>query len=146
MTTKKVQEITARYRRSNLTEFKVTNSQIVSDTVRDIFPVEIDHREAMVCLYLNRANMVVSWGTISVGGISGTTIDNRVIMQQALMCNASSIILVHNHPSGNTEPSSTDINVTDKLKEVAKIMEIPLLDHLIITAKSYYSFSDNGLL
>jgi len=146
MTTKKVQEITARYRRSNLTEFKVTSSQIVSDTVRDIFPVEIDHREAMVCLYLNRANMVVSWGTISVGGISGTTIDNRVIMQQALMCNASSIILVHNHPSGNTEPSSTDINVTDKLKEVAKIMEIPLLDHLIITAKSYYSFSDNGLL
>ena len=78
--------------------------------------------------------------------MAGTVMDPRLILKQALMDGASKIILAHNHPSGNLQPSEADKNITNKIKESAKLMDIALLDHLIITQQSYFSFADEGLL
>ncbi len=104
---------------------------------------DLSHEEFWV-VFLNRNNKVVSSQKISQGGLSGTVVDTRLIMKMALEQLASSIILAHNHPSGNTNPSNQDKQVTQKLKEAGKIMDIPVLDHLIITEHSYYSFADEG--
>jgi len=97
-------------------------------------------------LYLNRSNRVISRLKISQGGISGTITDVRLIMKKALEVLASSIIICHNHPSGNREPSDADKRITQKIKEAAQYFDISLLDHLIVTDNGYYSFADAGIL
>ncbi len=106
---------------------------------------DLPHEEFWITL-LNRANKVRHRFNISKGGITGTVIDVRLILKKALENNASSIVLCHNHPSGNIQPSDADIQITKKLKEAGKIMEIPVLDHLIVTENGYFSFADEGLL
>ncbi len=106
---------------------------------------DLPHEEFWIIL-LNRANKVISTQKISQGGIAGTVIDSRLIMKAALEQLASSIILCHNHPSGNKLPSQQDRTITNKLKEAGKLMDLPVLDHLIITESGYYSFADEGLL
>lgn len=83
---------------------------------------------------------------LSQGGISGTVTDVRLVMKKAIENLASGIIVCHNHPSGNHNPSESDARITQKIKEAGNIMDIQLLDHLIISEKDYYSFADNGLL
>lgn len=95
-------------------------------------------------LYLNRSNKVISKLKISQGGISGTITDIRLILKRALEVLASSIIICHNHPSGNREPSDADRRITEKIKEAASYFDISLLDHLIVTDNGYYSFADKG--
>lgn len=95
---------------------------------------------------LNNASKVIAHHKTSQGGIAGTIMDPKIILRQALLDGASKIILAHNHPSGNLKPSEADIAITKKIKESAKLMDITLLDHLIITQKSYYSFADEELL
>lgn len=97
-------------------------------------------------LLLNRANVVVSTLHVSKGGISGTVVDVRLILREALSHYASGVILGHNHPSGNCVPSPQDVQITKKLKEAAQWMDIALLDHLIVCEKSYYSFADEGVI
>lgn len=96
---------------------------------------------------MNRSNAVLGILSVSKGGISGTVTDIRIIFQAAIKANASGIIVCHNHPSGNMNPSESDTKITHKIKEAGAIMDIQLLDHLIITMDGdYYSFADNGLL
>ena len=83
---------------------------------------------------------------LSQGGISGTVIDVRLILKKAVECLASGIILCHNHPSGNLNPSEADTKITKKIREAGTYLDVQLLDHLIISEKDYYSFADNGLL
>ncbi len=97
-------------------------------------------------VYLNRANRLIKDVCISKGGLTGTVVDTRIILKEALILNASSMVLVHNHPSGNKMPSSADITITKKLTEAGKAVEIPVLDHIIIADQSYYSFADDGAL
>ncbi len=107
----------------------------------------IEHIEEFKVLLLNRANKVLGIATVSKGGITGTVIDVRIILQYALKANACSIIVAHNHPSGNLEPSNADIQITKKIKEAAKLMDISLLDHLVITiGEKYYSMADKGMI
>lgn len=101
----------------------------------------IEFQEETKLILLNRANIVLGIYELSKGGISGTIVDIRIILSVALKCNASSIILVHNHPSGNLTPSEADIKITDKLKKACELLEIYLLDHLIISKEGYYSFA-----
>jgi len=104
------------------------------------------HEEFKVML-LNRSNRVLGIILISKGGISGTVVDIRQILQAALKANASSIICGHNHPSGNLKPSEADQRITQKISEAAKLMDIQLLDHLILIPDDhYFSFSDEGLI
>ena len=94
-------------------------------------------------LYLNRSNRIISRSKISQGGLSGTITDVRLIMKKALELLASSIVICHNHPSGNKEPSEADRRITAKIKDASAYFDISLLDHLIVTDNGYYSFADN---
>jgi DNA repair protein RadC len=106
----------------------------------------INIKEESVALFLNRANRILGCYRISSGGIRGTVVDIRIVLGIALKCLACGIILAHNHPSGELNPSHQDLEMTKRLKEAAKLMEISLLDHLIITYDKYYSFADEGIL
>ena len=140
-------EVQAKYiKKDNLHNIKVTGSQSVAEFIKKVYPVEIDYREAFMCLYLNRANNTISFTVVGLGGISGTVADPKVIFQHALLCNASSVILIHNHPSGNLKPSQSDITLTEKIKKAGSFLDIPILDHVIITEDSYFSFADEGIL
>ncbi len=119
-----------------------------SKDVADIFqPLLADllHEEFWI-LFLNRSNRVISRMKLSQGGISGTVTDVRIVMKKAIEYLASGIIVCHNHPSGNLNPSESDTKITQKIKEAGNLMDIQLLDHLIISDKDYYSFADNGLI
>ena len=107
----------------------------------------IEHIEEFKLLLMNRSNSVLGILAVSKGGISGTVTDIRLIYQAAIKANASGIIVCHNHPSGNLNPSESDTKLTQKIKEAGNLMDIQLPDHLILTMDgSYYSFADNGLL
>lgn len=95
-------------------------------------------------LLLNRANRILKKLNISEGGISGTVADPKKIFKLALDNNASSIILCHNHPSGNIQPSESDVKLTNKLKDAGKLLDLPVIDHIIIGEDKYYSFADEG--
>jgi DNA repair protein RadC len=104
------------------------------------------HHEEFWIILLNRANMVLKKVPISIGGISGTVADPRLIFKTALENMSSAIILVHNHPSGNPKPSDADLVITKKMKDAGRLLDIPVLDHLIFTDSDYYSFADEGRL
>lgn len=123
---------------------KITSSQDVMDIFQPLLG-DLLHEEFWI-LFLNRANRVINKQQISVGGMSGTVADPRMIFKAALDQKAVSIILCHNHPSGNNQPSQSDIQLTRNLFEAGKVLEIMVLDHLIITQGSFYSFADEGLL
>lgn len=119
---------------------KICCSRDVYDIMNPVL-ADLQYEEFWILL-LNRGNKVITHQKISQGGIAGTIIDTRLIMKSAIDQLASSIILCHNHPSGNELPSGQDKNITQKLKEAGKVMDIPVLDHIIITDGTYYSFAD----
>ncbi len=125
---------------------KVSCSQDAARYFKNTWTGSIEHVEEFRILCLNRANKVLGWACISRGGMSGTVADPKVIFQIALKTCASSIILGHNHPSGNTKPSESDIRLTNKLKKAGNSLDLPILDHIIITTDSHFSFADEGLL
>ncbi len=123
---------------------KIHNSRDIYELMHPLL-ADLPHEEFWIIL-LNRGNKVLSTQKISQGGISGTVIDTRLIMKSAIDQLASSIILCHNHPSGQKHPSAQDKSITSKLKEAGKIMDIPVLDHIIVTENGFYSFADEGEL
>ncbi|MCE1197583.1 MAG: DNA repair protein RadC [Marinilabiliales bacterium] len=106
---------------------------------------DLAHEEFWV-LFLNRQNKIAGKQKLSQGGMTGTVIDVRLVLKAALDRHATSLILCHNHPSGNLEPSDADKKITRQLKEAARLMDIPVLDHLIVTQAGHFSFADEGLL
>lgn len=122
----------------------IAKSEDAVKIFRKLWNIEqIEHREESRLLLLNRANRVLGTILISQGGIAGTVIDPKFVFQAALKANASAIMLCHNHPSGNLTPSKSDIRLTKQIRECGKYLELPLLDHIIITADNYYSMADN---
>lgn len=122
----------------------IRNSRDSSDYAR---PKLIDHRhEVFAVMYLAQAGWVKGFEILSVGGITGTTVDLRLIFKRALDEGAVSIIVFHNHPSGSLQPSKADEALTKKLDQAARIMDIKLLDHVIVCDNGYFSFADEGLL
>ena len=107
--------------------------------------MDLPHEEFWVLL-LNRANRVIKKKRISEGGVSGTVADPKIIFKMALEELASGVIVAHNHPSGNLTASQSDIDLTKKLKEAGKFLEVQLLDHVIVAGKKYFSFADEGLI
>ncbi|MFZ1369416.1 MAG: DNA repair protein RadC [Ferruginibacter sp.] len=102
--------------------------------------------EVFAVIFLNRANKINHFEIISKGGISGTVADPRIILKKALEEDATAIILCHNHPSGNLQPSRADEELTKKIKEAAAFFDIKILDHIIVSEEGYYSFADDGIL
>lgn len=125
---------------------KITTSIQAYNVLKSVWSDDLTYCEEFLILLLNRANKVLGISRISVGGISGTTADPIKIFQSALKANASGIILAHNHPSGNLTPSEADKNLTKKLQEAGKFLDVQVIDHIILTEESYFSFGDEGLM
>lgn len=127
--------------------FTVTSSEDMANVARKCFDGDtIEWVESFIVVALNRSSKVIGFYKVSQGGITGTIADPRVILQFALLSNATSLILMHNHPSGNTRPSEADMTLTKKIQTAASYLDIKVLDHLILTADSYYSFADEGMM
>ena len=124
---------------------KLTCSRDSFDLLKDSWEDQ-DYCETFKVILLNRASKVIGVKTISTGGITGTVADPKLIFQTALLCHAVSIILAHNHPSGNKRPSEADIKLTQRLKNGGLYLEIAVLDHIIMAEDDYYSFADEGEL
>lgn len=122
---------------------KITSSKMVFEIMQPIIG-ELPHEEFWV-LYLNNSNKVIYKAQLSKGGLTGTVVDIRLIFKTAFEHNAISIILTHNHPSGKLIASDADIQITKKIKDASKHLEINVLDHVIVTEKGYYSFNDAGI-
>lgn len=117
------------------------------DAYRLMVPDLMDQpTEQFWIIILNRSNKVISKRAISLGGVSGTIVDPKVIFKIALEDLASGVILVHNHPSGNLKASQADIKLTEKIKKAGQLLEIPVLDHVIFTDDGYLSFADENIL
>lgn len=121
-------------------------SRDVCDLVYPSWLDDIDYRESFKILLLSRANSVLGISNLFKGGQSGVAVDAKLVFQTALKCSAASIILMHNHPSGSLEASDADLKLTKKVVEVGKLLELPILDHIIFTSESFLSFADEGLI
>lgn len=124
--------------------FKIKGSQSVNELMHQYLQ-DLPHEEFWMIL-LNRSNVLIKPVRISTGGISGTVADPKLIFKQAIEALACSIILVHNHPSGNLKPSQADITLTHKLIKAGKLLDIPVLDHIIYTDSDYLSMADEGII
>jgi DNA repair protein RadC len=144
-----ISEITISYKPSRrLTEMPLLNNSTSTHAlVRRLFPEDqVTLQEQFIILYLNRSNRIIGCYRHTVGGITGTVADIRLILAVALKCAATGIVLAHNHPSGNVKPSGADVELTKKIKDAAAVMDIRLLDHIIISPwGEYLSFADEGL-
>lgn len=142
-----ISEISVSYSNSKKEKLKAKDSKQCYALFLDSWNKNtIELQEEFKILLLNRANNVLGIYNLSRGGTTGTVVDAKLVFSVALKCNASSIIIAHNHPSSNLTPSEADKTITNKLKQAGKLLDITLLDHLIVTKDNFYSFLDEGLL
>ncbi|MDT0675640.1 RadC family protein [Autumnicola musiva] len=123
---------------------KITSSHSVFELMQPVIG-ELPHEEFWI-IYLNNSNKVLEQIQLSKGGITGTLVDVRITLKKALELGATALILTHNHPSGTLKPSEADKQLTSKLKTASESLDIKVLDHIIVTEKSYFSFADEGIL
>ncbi|AZA85115.1 DNA repair protein [Chryseobacterium lactis] len=143
----KVSEIQVIYHPCKMYEATLTTSSDVIAILRTVWDEgRIEMQEEVKVLLVNSSNAVIGVYNLSKGGITASLVDIRLILSVALKCLATGLILVHNHPSGNLNPSSADLSIVKKLKTACKLLDISLLDSIIITKESYTSFNDEGLL
>lgn len=140
-------ELQVRYRRKKESgKHQITESAQAAAFFRQIMLDELMIREMFVALYLNRANYVIGYHICSIGGKSNTIVDNKIILSTGLLCGSSSLIVAHNHPSGQALPSQHDNVSTQSLVNGCNAVDMKLLDSLIIVEDGYYSFADEGVL
>ena len=138
-----VELYTRKKAKNNLRE-KIHSS---TDVYRIMQPIMVNQEvEELWAIYMNMASRIVKMKRISVGGIAQTLVDIRILLKEALLCNAVAMTICHNHPSGNVRPSSADDQLTEKISKACKTMDIRFLDHLIIADDTYYSYADEGRL
>jgi len=123
---------------------KITSPQDIADIFVPLLRDEVKERFIVVCL--NSANRIIKHETISIGNLNSSIVHPREIYKTAIDCLSASIIIIHNHPSGNTEPSNADISITKKIVEAGKILDIPVFDHIIIAGDTFTSFVEKRLL
>ena len=138
-------EIGRRRQMSDLRERpRVTSSR---DAFNASAPLLTDlHHEEFWVLLLNKASEVFSRERLSTGGMAGTVVDGKILFKTALDARAAAVIAIHNHPSGSLQPSQADIDLTRRLRKAGELLDLPLLDHLIVSERGYYSFADEGML
>jgi DNA repair protein RadC len=128
-------------------KIKITSSKCAYSILITLYdPNTLGYRESSYVLFLDPQNKTLGWFTLSLGGTYSTVIDVKLLFATALCCGASGFILTHNHPSGNLSPSESDRVLTKRIYDIGELLNIHLLDHIIITTESYFSFSDNCLL
>ena len=140
-------EVELVYKKKEHNKVKIGKSEDGYQFALTIWPDDLLIRECFVVVYLNRSNNVISYYIASKGGISGTVTDVRLIAKTAIDCLASAVLLFHNHPSGNKEPSDSDKSITKRIVNAMKVFDIQVIDHIIIADdNNYFSFSDEGIL
>ena len=133
--------------RRSLNESKKSIIQSSSDIAAYLKDqLQYKNHEIFLAIFLNQSNKIIHQETLSEGGITGTVVDTRLLLKKALTYNTISIILCHNHPSGNLQPSNADKQLTKKIKEAAELLDIKVIDHIIVSTEGYFSFADDGLL
>jgi DNA repair protein RadC len=135
--------------RKNQTDFpkmKIKDANDSAEFIKQFYQGDIEIYESFFLLLLNNANQTIGYAKISQGGVTSTIVDVKIIAKYVVDSLATGIILAHNHPSGNLNPSSADINITAKIKEAMKLFDVTVLDHIILTADGFYSFNINGLM
>ena len=126
---------------------KLTKSEDAYKYLKGIYsPDTIEHKEEFYIILLGASSIVLGWVKVASGNIDACMVDPRLVFQSAILGNATAIILSHNHPSGNTRPSQQDIEMTRQLKQGGELLKIKVLDHIIVTNDSYYSFGDEGTI
>ena len=141
-----ISEYSLKYTKSEIQKTKVTTSESASKVIRQFYFDDINIYESFFILLLNRANNTTGFAKISQGGTAGTSVDIKIIAKYAVDSLSSSVIICHNHPSGNKQPSDADLNITRKIKDALLLLDVKLIDHIIITENDFYSFADNGNL
>lgn len=142
-----VSEIQVSYYPRLIQSEKITSSGDAVDIIRKAWDKRtIEMQEEVKLILLNQSNTVLGIYNLSKGGINSSLVDVRLILSVALKCLATGLILIHNHPSGNLNPSNSDLDIVKKLNESCKLLDITLLDSIIITKESYMSFGDDGML
>ena len=142
-----IKEIKLSYSKNEVENIKITDSNSAYKVLINNWDMDtIELQEEFKVLLLNRANHVLGIYPLSKGGVSGTIVDVKLLLASAIKANASGIIIAHNHPSGNLKPSESDIRLTRKINEAAKLLDLNLLDHIIVTKCSYYSFTDSSVV
>ena len=131
---------------TNFPKVKITESEQAAKFIKQFYGDDIEIFESFFILLLDRNNQTIGYAKISQGGICATVVDVRIIAKYAVESLCSGIILAHNHPSGNLNPSGQDLEITNKIKQALKIFDVAVLDHVILTAESYYSMVDNGAI
>lgn len=147
MTTEKTREfyLSVRNTDNDMPVITVTSSKIAAEFIRDFYFDDIDIYESFFILLLNSANKTIGWAKISQGGVCSTVVDPKIVFKFAIESLATAIIICHNHPGQNTKPSQHDLNLTNQIKGGAKLLDILLFDHIIISSShQYYSMADNG--
>ena len=141
-------EVFVSYKTKSSNKTKILNSRDAFNALYTLFDTNtIELKEDFILLLLNRANNILGWFRLSSGGTGGTVVDIKIVFMLALQTNANSIILCHNHPSQNIQPSEADITLTKRMKEAGSLLDIKVLDHLIIASGgAYFTFADEGLL
>ena len=128
---------------STFPKVKISQSSQAADFIRQFYTGDIDIFESSFILLLNRQNLTIGFAKLSQGGINSTIIDPRIVAHYAVKALATSVILCHNHPSGNTMPSDADLALTKKVHAGLELLDITLLDHIILTTEGYHSIADN---
>ena len=143
---KDLPELSIKYKKGKHKAVKIKSSNDAAEVFKNYFDADtIDYEESVVVIYLNTRNNTIGWFKVSHGGLNGCIVDVRKIFSVALQIGATSLIIAHNHPTGNLKPSIADNQITQKIKEGGKLLDISLLDHIIITSDNgFYSFADNG--
>jgi len=143
----KLPELKIKVKATKGDEFYIKNSNDVVQVLRSIFNADtLQWTEEFIVVCLNRAHKVIGYYKVGSGGFSGVVCDVKVIMTMALQSAASSLIVAHNHPSGNLKPSEADRKMTDKINGACKLLDMTLIDHIILTADGSYSFAEEGQL
>lgn len=140
-----ITEIQVSYNTNSRVKQKITSSASAYEILKSNWNEgRLELQEEFKVLLLNRANDVLGIYNMSMGSVSGTVVDIRLLIAVALKCNASGILICHNHPSGNLNPSDADIEITKKIKQASELFDIKMIDHIIITHLGYYSFLERG--
>ena len=141
-----ISEYSLKYTKSEIQKTKITTSESASNVIRKFYFDDINIYESFFILLLNSQNVTTGFAKISQGGTAGTVVDIKIIAKYAVDSLSPNVIICHNHPSGNKQPSDADLNTTKRIKDALLLLDIKLIDHIIITENDFYSFADNGNL
>ena len=131
---------------SDFPKQQIKTSERAAVFIKQFYGDDMEIFESFFILLLNRNNETIGYAKISQGGTAGTVVDTKIIAKYAVDSLAHGVILAHNHPSGNKQPSTEDVSITNKVKKALELLDIIVLDHIIMTSSEYYSMQDNGLI